>query len=559
MNGVFISYRRDDCAAHAGRLYDRLVDRLGESAVFMDIDAIEPGADFGVRIQEAIGSCTLVVVLIGDHWLQIADARGRRRLEDPTDLVRHEVAAALRRSDVRVIPVLVEGAAMPAADQLPDDLKALARRNALDLSDARWRYDVERLIEVVERVVPPATPSADLAGAGRDRRSPSTSPHAEESADADADASSSSDAHRATIVAPPKAAPAAGHVSKRALATALAVAAIAVTVVVALKQTPDDGRPAARPDINANAPGATTAGTTTTQPPQQPASVPDHPIPIAARPNSITIAGGNVWVLSTQSGEIVVLDARTSKQIDRIPIGEGGTSLAGGFKSVWRVEGNTGALTRRSASTRRAVPGSNATISVPGQPVTIATGEGAVWVGVRKRGRRDGSGESLVRVNPSTPEQSAIAVPGGVQDVAAGAGAVWVSTMLGDSVLRIDARARSKTKEIGVGKQPKGIAVGYGAVWVAASGSDWLTRISPRGFVTDRIALGVSPTRVAVGGGSVWVTAQEANRLLRVDPEKRSVSEQIDTGGRPFALDVGKDSVWLTLLNEGVQRISYTR
>jgi len=254
-----------------------------------------------------------------------------------------------------------------------------------------------------------------------------------------------------------------------------------------------------------------------------------------------------------------VLDARTSKQIDRIPIGKGGSSLASGFTSVWRVEGNTGALTRRSASTRRAVPGSNATISVPGQPVTIATGEGAVWVGVRKRGRRDGSGESLVRVDPSTPEQSTIAVPGGVQDVAAGAGAVWVSTMLGDSVLRINARARRKTKEIGVGKQPKGIAVGYGAVWVAASGSDWLTRISPRGFVTDRIALGVSPTRVAVGGGSVWVTAQEANRLLRVDPEKRSVSEQIDTGGRPFALDVGKDSVWLTLLNEGVQRISYTR
>jgi len=160
MDGVFISYRRNDCAGHAGRLYDRLVDRLGEGNVFMDIDAIEPGVDFGVRIDEAIGTCRLLIVLIGDDWLEITGEQGQRRLDDPADFVRLEIASGLRREELRVIPVLVEGASMPLADRLPDDIKPLARRNALELSDARWRYDVERLIEVIERAPSGAGQSA---------------------------------------------------------------------------------------------------------------------------------------------------------------------------------------------------------------------------------------------------------------------------------------------------------------------------------------------------------------------------------------------------------------
>jgi hypothetical protein len=137
--GVFISYRRDDCAGHAGRLYDRLAEHFGEERVFMDIDAIDPGVDFGERIEEAVASCDLFIALIGDDWLDIKDPSGRRRLDDPDDFVRLELAAGLARSGLRVIPVLVEGASMPASGDLPDDLKPLARRNAFELSDARWR------------------------------------------------------------------------------------------------------------------------------------------------------------------------------------------------------------------------------------------------------------------------------------------------------------------------------------------------------------------------------------------------------------------------------------
>lgn len=140
----------------------------------MDVDAIAPGADFGARIDEAIDSCSLLIALIGDDWLDIADPAGRRRLDDPTDLVRREVASALGRSDLLVIPVLVEGAQMPRPEQLPDELKSLTRRNAFELSDARWRFDVDRLIEVAQGVLPPGSPQQPPRAGGSHQRSEAT-------------------------------------------------------------------------------------------------------------------------------------------------------------------------------------------------------------------------------------------------------------------------------------------------------------------------------------------------------------------------------------------------
>jgi hypothetical protein len=148
MTSVFISYRRSDCPGHAGRLYDRIVDRVGSDRVFMDIDAIPPGVDFTEHIERAIDSCAIVLALIGNDWLGGGD-RGGRRLEHPDDFVRFEIAAALRRPGLRVIPVLVEGAEMPVAANLPADIQMLARRNAFELRDAHWRHDVDRLLKEV--------------------------------------------------------------------------------------------------------------------------------------------------------------------------------------------------------------------------------------------------------------------------------------------------------------------------------------------------------------------------------------------------------------------------
>ena len=152
MPGIFISYRREDAPGHAGRLYDGLSRRFGEDQVFMDL-SMEPGVDFVEQIDEAVGSCRLLVAVIGPRWASLQDAHGRRRLDDPADFIRVEVETGLRRSEVRVVPVLVQGARMPGADELPASLADLARRNALELSDSRWTYDVDRLTSAVERVL----------------------------------------------------------------------------------------------------------------------------------------------------------------------------------------------------------------------------------------------------------------------------------------------------------------------------------------------------------------------------------------------------------------------
>jgi hypothetical protein len=149
---IFLSYRRGDTTIYAGRLFDSLCMRLGDEEVFMDLDAIEPGADFVEHIEREVGSCEVLIALIGRDWVDASDADGNRRLEDDSDWVRLELEAGLNR-DIRVIPVLVQGAVMPRADQLPGDLAKLARRNALEIGDTRWRYDFDRLLEVIEKVL----------------------------------------------------------------------------------------------------------------------------------------------------------------------------------------------------------------------------------------------------------------------------------------------------------------------------------------------------------------------------------------------------------------------
>ena len=150
--GVFISYRREEAAGHAGRLRDRLIARFGENQVFMDVDAIEPGLDFAEEIAAAVESCQILLAVIGKEWLAASDNEGRRRLDDPDNLVRLEIEAALKRN-TRVIPVLVGGAAMPRRKDLPDPVGSLARRHAHELSHSRFDYDAEQLLEIIEKVL----------------------------------------------------------------------------------------------------------------------------------------------------------------------------------------------------------------------------------------------------------------------------------------------------------------------------------------------------------------------------------------------------------------------
>ena len=145
---VFISYRRGDAAGHAGRVSDRLTDALGQDALFMDVDAIPLGSDFVKVLREEVGKCQVLLALIGGAWLDARDDQGKRRLDDPDDFVRIEIAAALARG-IPVIPVLFDGATLPAVERLPDNLKELRHRNGLNVRHEAFHSDLDKLVSAL--------------------------------------------------------------------------------------------------------------------------------------------------------------------------------------------------------------------------------------------------------------------------------------------------------------------------------------------------------------------------------------------------------------------------
>ena len=162
---IFLSYRREETAYAAGWLYDRLAEYFGGDQVFKDIDSIELGDDFIEAVTNAVESCDVLLALIGDRWLTVTGADGGRRLEDPRDFVRLEIEAALTRG-VRVVPILVAGARMPEASDLPPSLARLVRRQALELSPSRFDSDLSRLLRVLGSTL------ADARGEARRQTGP---------------------------------------------------------------------------------------------------------------------------------------------------------------------------------------------------------------------------------------------------------------------------------------------------------------------------------------------------------------------------------------------------
>jgi hypothetical protein len=149
---IFLCYRRADTAHVAGRLFDRLSDRYGSNNIFMDVDSIQPGVDFADAIERTLDECAVLLVLIGKAWLGDTRNGGRSRLDEATDVVRFEIASALRRG-VRVIPVLVDGAEMPAARHIPPELAPLSRRNAVRLDHETFRSDFRPLTEALDQAL----------------------------------------------------------------------------------------------------------------------------------------------------------------------------------------------------------------------------------------------------------------------------------------------------------------------------------------------------------------------------------------------------------------------
>jgi formylglycine-generating enzyme required for sulfatase activity len=147
MTQVFISYRRDDSADAADRIYERLLQKYGAGNVVMDVESIPPGADFREFIGDAVGRCRSLLAVIGPRWLPILT----QRREEPLDFVRLEIEAALQRR-IPIIPTLVSGASMPGAGQLPPSLQELAFRHGLEVRRGRdFHRDVDRLLSSLDR------------------------------------------------------------------------------------------------------------------------------------------------------------------------------------------------------------------------------------------------------------------------------------------------------------------------------------------------------------------------------------------------------------------------
>lgn len=152
MPGVFISYRREDSAAYAGRLFDILSTEFGRENTFMDLDTIEGGDNFTAVIDRKLTVSDAMVAVIGTHWLSVTEPNGGRRLDNPSDFVRLEIGKALERG-IRVIPVLVGGATLPSPSDLPANLQALCDRQAMEVRDAHFHTDAKELTDVLHRTL----------------------------------------------------------------------------------------------------------------------------------------------------------------------------------------------------------------------------------------------------------------------------------------------------------------------------------------------------------------------------------------------------------------------
>ena len=308
---VFLSYRREETRHIAGRLADRLTDRLGPEQVFMDVDTVEPGADFAAVIAREVASCNVLIAVIGPTWLTTIDQRRRRRLDDPGDFVVLEIRAALERG-IHVIPVLVDGAVMPDRGDLPEGLQGLARRHAVRLDHARFRSDVTFLLNTVDRIVStPAqkatepTVDVDVGVAAQAITTPKEPPQRASESDRlgvpIAGQGEAAGAHHPSLSASPPTRPAPAPWSRlrpRLLITAAIVIALAVAGGFVLL-APNNGGPAV----------ITT-------------------IPVGDGPVGVAVSGSHAFVINKDSDSMSVIDTGSNKVTATIPVGAGPVRVA---------------------------------------------------------------------------------------------------------------------------------------------------------------------------------------------------------------------------------------
>jgi YVTN family beta-propeller protein len=537
---LFICYRREETAAHAGRLYDALVAQFGEPNVFMDIE-LEPGIDFVDHIREVVGSCHVLLVILGPKWATLSDGADHARIGDEDDFVRLEVETALRRSDVRVIPLLVGGARMPHSDELPEPVRGLTRRNAFELSDLRWRYDVGRLVDALAGLL--SDTQAPLPEAGERPDGSRRPPGQGETA--------------ATVVAeptdaPPSERPAPGKRFARSGETAphppdsrappptrrwlpIAAAAVLVAVVgVAIALLAgggggDDG--GGQGDDGAQGPRVIAT------------------IPVGGSPDGMAVDGGLLWVTDQEKNVLRRVDTATNKRSGPpIPVGRNPDGVAAEDGIVWVASLDSGTLTRFQASDAGSVKGTG-TVDLPGEPEGVSLGKQLVWV-------TTGPGRTVARIDRADATViGSVDIGLNTVGVFVGEDNVYVSDKAQNSVTRLDpATAVIRGEPTRVGKRPRGLVEAEGSVWVANSASNTVSRVdASSGRVQgDPIAVGKNPRDVTSAFGLIWVANTDSGTVTTINARTgRVTGKQIPVGSKPASVTAGAGSVWVSNSGSG--------
>ena len=162
---IFINYRKDDSSWNALALYNELLKYFPKESIFKDFNTIRPGDDFVESIQKALSNCNVLLVVMSRNWLEVKDKHGNRRINDPDDLVRIEIATAIERN-IQVIPVLFDNIPMPTSADLPENLRSLPRRQFVEIETTRFEPDVKKLADAIKELMPdqPIHGKRDSAG-----------------------------------------------------------------------------------------------------------------------------------------------------------------------------------------------------------------------------------------------------------------------------------------------------------------------------------------------------------------------------------------------------------
>jgi YVTN family beta-propeller protein len=264
-------------------------------------------------------------------------------------------------------------------------------------------------------------------------------------------------------------------------------------------------------------------------------------VPVGTDPSEVSPAGGSVWVANIGDDTVSKIDQRTRRVGATIAPGTAVDGMAAGEGAVWASDNRRGitaridpALRRVDRSIRVGAEGQYYQLTSP-----VATGARSVWV-VKGFSR-------VARIDPVRRRVDVIGVGNRPSAIAVGEGGAWVADSYDDTVTRIDPKTDGVIATIPVGRGASGIAAGEGGVWVADTSDDAVARINPdTNSVTDTVRVGSAPTGVAIGAGAVWVANSGDGTVSRIDPQTNRVTT-IDVGQSPQALAVARGALWVSV------------